>query len=69
MSSLKSITFISLAPWLLCDNASPRRSTATSIRAMLENFNWELFDYLPYSPDIAPSGYHLFSYLKNRVGS
>jgi hypothetical protein len=29
----------------------------------LEQFNWELFDHPPYSPDLAPSGYHLFSYL------
>jgi hypothetical protein len=31
----------------------------------LENFNWELFDRLPYSPDLAPSDYHLSTYLKN----
>jgi hypothetical protein len=28
--------------------------------AVLENFNWELFDHSPYSPDIA-----LSDYLKN----
>jgi hypothetical protein len=32
---------------------------------LLEHFNWELFDHLPYSPDLAPSNYHLFTYLKN----
>jgi hypothetical protein len=26
---------------------------------------WELFDHPPYSPDLAPSDYHLFTYLKN----
>jgi hypothetical protein len=32
---------------------------------MLEHFNWELFDHPPYSPDLALSNYHLFTYLKN----
>jgi histone-lysine N-methyltransferase SETMAR len=32
------------------DNARPHRSTRT--RALLENFNWELFDHPLYSPDL-----------------
>jgi hypothetical protein len=28
-----------------------------------------LFDHLPYSPDLAPCNYHLFTYLKNWLGS
>jgi hypothetical protein len=35
----------------------------------MENFNWELFDHPPYSPDLAPSDYHLFTYPKNWLGS
>jgi hypothetical protein len=35
----------------------------------LEHFRWVLFDYPPYSPDMAPSDYHLFTYLKNLLGS
>jgi hypothetical protein len=35
---------------------------------LLEHFNWELFDNPPYSPDLSPSGYHLFTYLKNWLG-
>jgi histone-lysine N-methyltransferase SETMAR len=35
----------------------------------LEHFNWVLFDHPPYSPDIAPSDYYLFTYLKNWLGS
>jgi histone-lysine N-methyltransferase SETMAR len=35
------------------------------IRALLEHFNWELFDHPPYSPNLAQSDYHLFTYLKN----
>jgi transposase len=36
---------------------------------VLEHFNLELFRHPPYSPDLAPSDYHLFSYLKNWLGS
>jgi histone-lysine N-methyltransferase SETMAR len=31
----------------------------------LEHFNWELFDHPHYSPNLAPSDYGLFTYLKN----
>jgi histone-lysine N-methyltransferase SETMAR len=33
--------------------------------ALLELFDWELFDHPPYSPDIASSDYRLFTDLKN----
>jgi hypothetical protein len=36
---------------------------------MLEHFNWELFDHPLYSPDLAPSDYHLLTYLKIWLGS
>jgi transposase len=52
---------------LLHDNGSPR--TAARTRALLEYFNWELFDHPPYRPDLAPSDCHLFTYLKNWLGS
>jgi hypothetical protein len=48
---------------LLHDNA--RSHTTACIRALLEHFYWELFDHLPYSPDLASSNYNLFTYLKN----
>jgi transposase len=48
---------------LLHDNARPH--TAARTRALLEHFNWELFDHPPHSPDLAPSDYHL----KNWLGS
>jgi histone-lysine N-methyltransferase SETMAR len=35
----------------------------------LEHFSLALFDHPPYSLDLAPSSYHLFSYLKNWLGS
>jgi hypothetical protein len=46
---------------LLHDNAHPH--TAAGTRALLDHFNWELFDHPPYRPDLAPSDYHLFTYL------
>jgi transposase len=54
---------------LLHDNAHPHTSTATRTRALLEHFNWDLFDHPPYSSDLAPSDYHLFTYLKNWLRS
>jgi transposase len=52
---------------LLHDNA--RTLTAACTRALLEHLNWGLFDHPPYSPDLTPSVYHLFTYLKNWLGS
>jgi histone-lysine N-methyltransferase SETMAR len=52
---------------LLQDNV--RLHTAAHARAMLEHFNWELFDHPPYSLDLALSDYHLFTYLKNWLRS
>jgi transposase len=50
---------------LLHDNARPHTSTAARTRPLLEQINWELFDHPPYSSDLAPNGYHLFTFLKN----
>jgi transposase len=54
---------------LLHENAYSYSSART--RGLLEHFNWELFDHPPYSPDPAPSDYHLLTrtYLKNWLGS
>jgi histone-lysine N-methyltransferase SETMAR len=52
---------------LLHDNARPH--TAARTRALLGHFNWELFDHFPYSPDLALSDYHLFTYLKSWLRS
>jgi hypothetical protein len=50
---------------LLHDNACPH----TAARAQLEHVNWELFDHPAYRPDLAPSYCHLFTYMKNWLGS
>jgi hypothetical protein len=39
--------------------------TVAHTQALLKHFNWELFDHPPYSLDLAPSDYHLFTYQKN----
>jgi histone-lysine N-methyltransferase SETMAR len=48
-------------------NARPH--TAARTWALLEHFDWELFDHPLYSPNLAPSDYHLCTYLKNRLRS
>jgi hypothetical protein len=46
-----------------------RLHTAAHTQALLQHFNWELFDQPPYSPDVALSDYHLLTYCKNWMGS
>jgi hypothetical protein len=41
------------------DNTRPH--TANHTRELLDHFGWEVFDHPPYSPDLAPSDYHLFT--------
>jgi hypothetical protein len=52
---------------LLHHNVRPH--TATRTRALLVHLNWELFDHPPCSLDLAPSDYHMLTYLKNWLGS
>jgi transposase len=48
---------------LFHDNASSHAAARTQV--FLDHFNWELFYHPAYSPDLAPSFYHLFTCLKN----
>ena len=50
---------------LLHDNAKPHTSKIT--RQKLEEFWWEVLPHPPYSPDLAPSDYHLFRSLRNHL--
>jgi transposase len=52
---------------LLHDNA--RQHTTACTWALLEHFNWVVFDHPPYSPDLAPSNNHQFTYLKTWLKS
>ncbi|GFV43290.1 histone-lysine N-methyltransferase SETMAR [Trichonephila clavipes] len=45
------------------DNARPHTSVVT--RQNLCELGWEVLKYPPYSPDLAPSDYHLFLTLQN----
>lgn len=51
---------------LLHDNARPH--TAGLTQNLIQRFGWEQFDHPPYSPDLAPSDYHLFLNLKRDFG-
>uniref|UniRef100_A0A8C5RKU3 Transposase n=1 Tax=Laticauda laticaudata TaxID=8630 RepID=A0A8C5RKU3_LATLA len=46
----------------LHDNARPH--TANRTREVLNAFKWEIFPHPPYSPDLAPSDFHLFLRMK-----
>ena len=39
--------------------------TANKTKELIKEFNWEVLDHPPYSPDLATSDYYLFSPLKN----
>lgn len=51
---------------LLHDNARPH--VARDTKALLDNFGWDVLPHPPYSPDLAPSDYHLFTNLKRHLG-
>jgi histone-lysine N-methyltransferase SETMAR len=49
------------------DNAKPH--VAKTIKQKLEQLGWQLISHPPYSPDLAPSDYHLFRSLSNDLRS
>jgi len=52
---------------LLHDNAHPH--TAAHTQALLQKFRWDMFDHPHYSPDLAPSDFHLFLRTKVWLGT
>ena len=48
----------------LPDNAPAHRALATQKKLTYPGFQWSGLDYPPYSPDLAPSDYHMFPGLK-----
>lgn len=48
---------------LLHDNARPH--TAQKTQETIDKLHWELLPHPPYSPDLAPSDFHLFGPLKD----
>jgi histone-lysine N-methyltransferase SETMAR len=63
----KTLGMLTSGVVLLHDSARPHAAART--RALLSYFNWELFDHLPYSPDLAPSDKRLFTRLKNSAST
>lgn len=51
---------------LLRDNA--RVNTAALIRERLQDFRWKNLDHPPYSPDLAPRDFHLFTPFNEHLG-
>ena len=47
------------------DNAQPHTSIRT--RKAITSFGWTIMPHLPYSPDLAPSDYHLFGAMKDAL--
>ncbi|KAG5311295.1 SETMR methyltransferase, partial [Acromyrmex insinuator] len=39
----------------------------SSTTALLNQFSWDVLTHPPYSPDLAPSDYHLFTKLKESL--
>lgn len=50
---------------LLHDNARPH--TAKIVQAALQDLFWEVLQHPPYSPDLAPTDYHVFRCLSNEM--
>ena len=48
------------------DDAPPHRARQTVEK--VEEMGWELLQYPPYSPDLAPSDFHSFGPLKESLG-
>jgi len=50
---------------LLHDNARPHTAHATV--NLLERWGWEILEHPPYSPELAPSDFHLFPNMKKHL--
>jgi len=46
---------------MIHDNTRPH----TAMQNLITTFGWDQFDHPPYSPNVAPSDFHLFLHLKS----
>jgi len=51
---------------LIHDNARPHTARQT-LTLLHDAFPWDTFDHPPYSPDLAPSDFYLFSKMKEHL--
>jgi histone-lysine N-methyltransferase SETMAR len=49
-------------------NQLRRERDASATQNLIATFGWEQFDDPPYSPDLAPSDFHVFLHLKTFPG-
>ena len=52
---------------MLHDNTRPHKARRTN--ELLEKFRWELFNHPPYSPDLDPSDFYLFTKMNVWLGT
>ena len=50
---------------VILQHNNTRSHTAHLTLEKIENMAWEVLPHPPYSPDLAPSDYHLFGFVKN----
>jgi hypothetical protein len=58
---------LSAGNFVLQDNARPHTVRRTA--SLMQEFSWEVFIHPPYSPDLAPSDFHLFLHLTQQIPS
>ncbi|GBL84280.1 hypothetical protein AVEN_118663-1 [Araneus ventricosus] len=50
--------------WMTKEFSSTCSLTAIRTRELMDDFGWHLFGHPPYSPNLAPSLFHLFLHMK-----
>jgi histone-lysine N-methyltransferase SETMAR len=56
-----------LARGVLLHHDNARLHTPRATQERTEELQWELLEHQPYSPDLAPSDFHLFGPLQNHL--
>jgi len=53
--------------WQCRSKVPPNTRRVPSYDFSTQKFKWDISDHPPYSPDIAPSDFHLFLHLKKHI--